>query len=38
MRWDVVNPWGISDYPPITMSYEEFTRDFSRYHWNPGGS
>lgn len=34
----VVNPWGISDYPPITMSYEEFTRDFSRYHWNPGGS
>ncbi|MCY7399612.1 MAG: hypothetical protein LH477_01385 [Nocardioides sp.] len=30
----VVNPWGIADYPPITMSYEDFTQAFSRYHLN----
>ncbi len=30
----VVNPWGIDDYPPITMSFEDFTRDFREFHLN----
>lgn len=27
----VQNPWGSSQYPPITMSYEEFESRFARF-------
>ena len=27
----VVNPWGLDDYPPITMTYDEFEAAFIRY-------
>lgn len=27
----IVNPWGLDDYPPITMTYDEFEASFIRY-------
>ena len=30
----VVNPWGIADYPPITLSYDEFVAGFRQVRTN----